>query len=292
MTPIADGYAVVSQNDGVLTLVDTTAWRSVQVLRLLDPLGGRVSLISPSSGREGVLYAVATSQRTANRGLLFAVAFDPVAKALAVRATWAFAGRSGASPVVAEPAVSGLSTPLVLLHAPGLAGETVPVDRLVALADDGVSLTPAWMLPLGCALAVAPTVEPFSQTLFYTCKTDTRVHQVRLVAGTPVRDFDIGAIGAMPAGFGLDGHLAATQAGTVFTLLLSGSVPAGQAGAGQYQIAFQPIERPATLLWSQRIAIRPDGYTAAWSLGPSPQAGVWCPLVVGTISGITRLCDF
>lgn len=291
LTPIGAGFGIVSQADGVLTLVDMTGWQKLDVLALRDPQTQEsVSLVSPSSGAGGVLYAIATSS-SGQRGLLFAVSVDARTRKLVARSSFVYAGRSGASPVVVSASVSGLPYNLVLVHAPGLLGEAQPLNRLVGLMDDGVSLSPAWMLALAGPLPVAPTVDHVTQTLFYVYRSDTKVHQASLSTGAPLRDFDIAALAAMPAGFKLNGHLAATQAGTTFTLLLSGSVPSTKPDMGQYVMAFEPIDMPGAMLWIRKIASRADTYTAAWNFAPSRQEGIWCPIVAGTGSGVTRLCD-
>ena len=292
LTPVSAAYVIVSQSDGALTLVDLTTWQSVDVLWLRDPkTSSAISLVSPSSGTDNVLYAIGVSSGVKKRGLLFAVTVDVARRKLVLRSSFAFAGRSGASPVVYASSLSGLPYSLVLVHAPGLLGEAQPSNRLIALMDDGVSLSPAWVLGLSAPLPVAPTIDPITQTLFYVYGSDTRIHQVNVLTGTPVGEFDIAATARMTAGFGLNGHLGAAQSGGTFTLLLSGSVPSGMGGAGQYVMAFEPIDMPGAMLWVRKIAGSADSHTAAWNLGPSMHTGISCPIVVGTSSGVTRLCD-
>jgi hypothetical protein len=291
LTPIGESWGVVSQADGVLTLVDLVAWEPVAALTLRDPqTQARVRLVAPSSGTDGVLYALGVGSR-GEPGLLFAVGVDEATRTLVVRSSFAFGGASGASPVVFAPRDSDLAQALVILHLPGLAGEDAPVHRLVALADEGDRLTPAWMLPLAGPLAVAPTIDPLTRTLFYATSSSARVVQLNALTGEPIREFDMAALSSMPAGFRLNGHLGATRDGVRFTLLLSGAAPADQPGEGQYVLAFQPTLGNGHLLWTHRIAARPDTYTAAWNLGPSTTPDIVCPIVVGPRSGITRLCD-
>lgn len=292
MTPVSASLAVVSQTDGVLTLVDLATWTAVDSLVLRDPAhGGRLALVSPSSASHGVLYAVAGSPDT-GRGLLFSVGVDTASRKLLRRGAFAFAGRSGASPVVLGPEATGVMHNLVLLHVPGLEGEAVPRNRLLGLLDVGAGFATAWALELVAPIEVAPTIDQASRTLFFSYGADTRVHQHRYVDGQAVAEFDLRALAGLPPTMVLNGHLASSQAGGRFTLLLSAGVAAANdpSAIGQFVMAYEP-GAPA-LLWGKKIFPAPDAYTAAWNLAPSLGGVAWCPVVVGTTSGLTRLCDF
>jgi hypothetical protein len=291
LTPISDTYGIVSQTDGVLTLVNMSTWQRMDSLTLRDPdTGARIGLVSPSSASANVLYVVGGNPQN-NRGLLYSVVMNPTTQRLAVRSTFTFTGRSEASPVVIAKGISGLSANLVLLHAPGLIGDVTPQNRLVGLKDNGSSLSPAWIAPLSGPLPVSPSIDRTTKTLFFQYRSDYTIHQYDFLSGTPVAAFDIRALGGFPAKFVLNGHLAAAQAGASHTLLLSGSIASTSANGGQYVMAFTPTATASTLLWVKKIGTQADQYTAAWNLGPSSRASVYCPIVVGLTSGITRLCD-
>jgi hypothetical protein len=110
-----------------------------------------------------------------------------------------------------------------------------------------------------------------------------------------VNTFNMQAIGGYPGTFALNGHLGASQTGSLLTLLLSG-VSRTQAGAGaEYIMAFQPIASPAALLWSSEISSQPFNYTAAWNFAPSTQPGMVCPIAIADMalySEVIRLCDY
>ena len=80
LTPISDTYGVVSQANGVLTLVDMPTWTNADTLVLLDPVTkGSLQLVSPSSGTANVLYAVAQNKTNGN-GFLFSVVINSANK--------------------------------------------------------------------------------------------------------------------------------------------------------------------------------------------------------------------
>ena len=291
MTPISGEHGVISQLDGVLTLVDVANWQNIGVLELRDPdTNGRVTLVSPSAASGNTLYAVAFNELN-RHGFLFAVAVDPSSASLIVRTVYVFSGRSGASPVVVTSAISGLAVNLVLLHAPGVPNDRRVKDRLVALLDHGFALSPLWTIALAAGLPVSPTIDRTTQTLYFVYREDKRVFQHSLLSGAALGVFDIQAIGGLPSTFMLNGHLIASQDGPTFTLLLSGSVAAVPGSNGQYALAFKPNDAPR-MVWAKHINNRSDVYTAAWNLAPARQPGAWCPIVVGSNNGITRLCDF
>ncbi len=290
LTPIAPGLAVASQNDGVLTLIDLANWRAIDSLTLREPASGaRISLYSPSAANAGTLYATGTTTR-GNRGWLFAVDVDPNTRRLSQRAAFGFSGRSAAGPVVLSAAMTGLPGRLLLFHAPGLNGDIQ--NRLLAVGDDGVSLASRWAIDIGGPMRVSPSVDSATRTVFFVYGTDPRLYQHDMLTGAPVRSFDMQALSGLPATFALNGHLAAVQDNADFTLLLSASVSAAPGRNGQYVMAFAPVSQPASLGWMKKIASRGDSATAAWNLAPSSRPGVACPVVVGSTSGLTRLCDF
>ena len=292
LTPISAALGIVSQSDGVLTLVNMASWQNAGTLVLRDPeTGAAVRLVSPSSASADTLFAVGFNPKN-NHGFLFAVTIDPSTRQIGIRTTWVFTGVSGASPVVVAPAVTGLPRNLVLLHVPGLPADAVPRDRLLGLLDTGNGMTPLWTITLDAALPVAPTIDSVTQTLFFVYSGDGRVFQHSLLSGARLRVFDVQAATRLPGSFVLNGHLGASQAWSGFTLLLSGKVSSAAPGSnGQYVIAFRPGEA-SPVMWVKRINARADLHTAAWNLAPSSQPDVDCAVVVGTNSGITRLCDF
>ena len=293
LTLISDTRGIVSQADGVLTLVDVSTWQNLGTLILRDPnTGERVLLASPSSATDNALYAIATNPRS-GRGFLYSVGIDPGIDGLAVRSIFTYTGNSGASPVVVIPAQSGLSSNLILLHVPGLIADSTPQNRLLGLLDTGSGLMALWSITLSQALSVAPTVDEVSESLFFQYR-GPELFQYDLISGTPMNVFNIQAQGNFPSNFTLNGHLGSIQRGNTFKVLLSGSVPSGSSGAGQYVMAFAPIASPTSLLWKRKIDSRPHKYTAAWNLGPSKRAGVFCPIVVGVAINATtlaRVCD-
>ena len=296
LTPISDTLGIVSQSDGVLTLVDLTAWQSLGTLTLRDPgTGARVTLVSPSSASDGVLYSVGQNAKN-NHGFLFAVVPNASANGLVARSTFTFVGKTGASPVVVTPVQSGLSGNLILLHTPGLLADPVPQNRLLGVVDDGSSLATQWTIALTDALSVAPTIDEVTQTLFFQYR-GPEIFQYGYVSGDAVNVFDIGALGNFGPNFTLNGHVVSVQTGINFKLLLSGTAPPTPTSRqpAQYVIAFAPTTDPTSLLWTRKIDAKAYSYTAAWTLGPSGKAGVKCPIVVGVSTQkagiLTRLCN-
>jgi hypothetical protein len=292
LTPVSDNFGIVSQTDGVLTLVNMATWQSVATLMLVDPVTrGRLALVSPSTATQKVLYAVAGNANT-NAGYLFAVVFDQLTKRLRVRSTFPFVGKSGASPVVVSPAVSGLANDLVLLHAPGLPGDVGTHDRLLGLSDTGAGFSTLWSIDLDRALQVTPTVDETSGDLYFILGSDFHVYRHKLSTGAAVAAYDIRLMGGFPVNFALNGHLAAMQAGGQFTLLLAGAVSATPNRNGQYVIAFDPALAAPSVVWTAKVSSRADAYTGAWNVAPAADGTVYCPVVVGASSGISRVCDF
>jgi len=294
LTPVSDIYGIVTQTDGVLTLVDMSTWQAIRVLTLRDPItNGRVKLTSPSSGSNNVLYAVGNNSAN-NHGFLFSVAVDPETRTLKLKSTSTFTGKTGATPVVVVPSMTGFENNLVLLHVPGLIKDAEPQNRLLGLLDTAFGFALQWTIPLAEVLPVAPTIDQSTQSLFFVHNNgDATVYQYSFLSGAPINTFDIRTIGGFSSTFSLNGHLNSIQAGDTFTLLISGGNWSNWAAIrGQYAIAFTPFAAPSSLLWAKKTFAVPDIYTAAWNLGISSQPDVFCPIVVGRTSGISRLCDF
>jgi hypothetical protein len=295
LTPISTTYGIVSQENGVLTLVNLSSWTNAGTLVLLDPVtNGSLQLISPSSGAPNVLYAVAENKATGN-GYLFSVTINPVTNELEVSSYFPFIGQSGASPVVVTPSISGMSTNLILLHVPGLIGDAQPQNRLLGLSESAAGLTQTWEVPLSAPLVVSPTVDQGSQTLFFHLNYSPVIYQYQLATGAKVRSYNLQTIAGLSGSFSLNAHLGATSYGSVFTLLAGGSyTPASGVGA-EYVMAFQPIVSPNALMWSSQISM-PASSLAAWNFASSSETGIVCPIAItdntSGDSAIVRLCDF
>jgi hypothetical protein len=295
LTPISNAYAVDSQENGVLTLVDLATWTSAGVLVLVDPVtNGSLQLVSPSTAGPNVLYALAENKANDN-GYLFSVTINPSTHKLEVSSVFTFTGQSGASPVVVTPSVSGLSTNLILLHVPGLSGDAQPQNRLLGLSDTGAGLQQLWAVPLSAPLVVSPTVDQGSKSFFYHQNYSPMIYQNRLRTGAAIGSFNLQAL-AGGGTLSLNAHLAATQSGSVFTLLMAGAYTSPITGIDtEVVIAFQPIASPGALMWSIPIS-SPAENLAAWNFAPSSETGVVCPIAItDNVSGdsaIIRLCDF
>lgn len=296
LTPISATRGIVSQANGVLTLVNLTNWSSAGTLQLLDPVtNGKIQLISPSSGAPNVLYAVAQNKVTGN-GFLFSITVNPATGKLQVSSVFTFIGQTGASPVVVTPTVSGLSTNLILLHVPGLIGDVQPQNRLLGLSDLGTSFQQLWAVSLTAPLVVSPTVDQGSLSLFYHQNYSPLLYQNHLLTGTPIRSFNLQSIAGIPGTLSLTAHFGATEFGSVFTLLIGGSYTSSPGVGSTYAMAFQPIASPKSLLWSKQIESVPASYLAAWNFAPSSETGIECPIAIAYNttgnSPIVRLCDF
>jgi hypothetical protein len=296
LTPISDTYGIVSMANGVLTLVDIPKWTSAGTLVLLDPVtNATLQLVSPSSGAPNVLYAIAQNKANGN-GYLFSVAINPVTNQLEVSSVFNFTGQSGASPVVITPSTSGLSANLILLHVPGLIGDSQPQNRLLALLDSPTGLQQLWEVPLSAPLVVAPTVDAGSESVFYHTNYSPIIYQNHLLTGAAVTSFNLQAIAGASGSLSLNAHIGATQYGSVFTLLLGGAYSSASGVDAEYAMAFQPIASAHTLMWSSEVSNAPANYLAAWNFAPSGETGTVCPIaIVSNTSGnsaIVRLCDF
>jgi hypothetical protein len=292
LTPLSATYGVVSQSDGFLTLINLGTWTAAGTLTLKDPTDAApVILVSVSTGASNVLYSIGYDSAN-NLGVLYSIALTVRTQQLAVRSTFTFTGSSGACPVVVSPGQSGLPGNLVLLAAPGLIGDAQPQNRLIALTDSG-ALAESWAIPLSFGLTVSPTVDQGTQSLFYQDSSGPNVYQNSLIDGSPIQTFNMQAIGGFPGTFVLNGHLGASQSGSVFTLLLSGESTT-QPSTAEYVLEFQPVAMPNALVWSNEISSAPVTYTAAWNFAPSSESGTACPItitVAGVSSSIVRLCD-
>jgi hypothetical protein len=293
LTPLSDTFGVVSQSDGFLTLINLGTWTAAGTLTLNDPTDAApVILVSVSVGASNVLYSIGYDSAD-NIGVLYSIGLSVRTQQLAVRSTFTFTGSSGACPVVVSPSQSGLPGNLVLLAAPGLIGDQQPQNRLIALTDSG-ALAESWSLPLSFGMTVSPTVDQGTQSLFYQDSSGPNVYQNSLIDGAPIQTFNMQSIGGFPGTFVLNGHLGASQAGSVFTLLLSGESTTSEPTTAEYVLAFQPVAMPNALVWSNEISTARVNYTAAWNFAPSSVAGTACPIAItaaGISSSIVRLCD-
>jgi hypothetical protein len=292
LLPVSQDHAIVAQGNGVLTLVDLAAWQNIGSLTLFDPgTQNPINLVGPTSASAGTVYVVAYEDAH-DRGTLFAIVLDADTQQLDVRSTFSFKGRSGAKPVVVTADVSGLSFDVVLLHVPGLSGDVTPQNRLLGLADSAGHLSVQWSIPLSAPLAVSPTVDAGSRTLFY--ESGAYIRQNSIASGAPLQTFNLRTIGGFPASFRLNGHVGGSSAAGLFTLLLSGGVTSPGSAAGQYLMSFQPLIAPTTLLWSWKIAAQPASYSGAFNFAPAMQGGTMCPVAISITSlnsTLTRLCD-
>jgi len=295
LTPISSTYGVVSQSDGFLTLVDLATWSNAGTLTLLDPVNqSPIILVSASTGATNTVYAIGYDSST-NLGVLYSIQFDSQAKQLAVHSSFTFTGESGACPVVVTTAMSGLPATLVLLAVPGSSSDPQGPPSLIALnVSNARGLAVRWELPLTFEITVSPTVDQVSQSVFYQDSNGPNVYQVSLSSGAPRNTFNIQSLGGFAGNFVLNGHLGASQAGSMFTLLLAGEATTAQPSSAEYVIAFQPIAAPTTLLWSEQIATSLVNYTAAWNFAPAAEPNTFCPIAItanGTASSLVRLCD-
>jgi hypothetical protein len=287
LTPLSETHGVVTQSDGVLTLVDMTTWQVLGSVDLAGP-GGALQVVSPSSASGHVLYVVALDPET-SEGRLIAVALNATKQKLRVRSTFVFSGKSQTSPVVVAKSISGLRSNLILLHVPGLGGDSQ--DRLMALMDTGSSFATAWSIDLVEPLPVSPSIDQNTQSLYFLYKDDWRVFQYNLTSGQPVETHDIRVIGGFPEGFVLNGHIGAARTHTTYTMLLGGEVAGVPGRNGQFIIAFTPAESPNQGFWAVKVRNAPDKYLASWNAAPSNDAGAICPVVSSPSSGLTRVCD-
>lgn len=293
LTPISANFGVVSQSDGFLTLINLSTWTVVGTLTLQDPTNAApVILVSVSTGASDVVYSIGYDAVN-NMGVLYSIGLTVRTQQLSLRSTFTFTGSSGACPVVVSPSQSGLPRNLVLLAAPGLVGDAQPQNRLIALSDSG-GLTESWSIPLNFGLTVSPTVDQGTQSLFYQDSSGPNIYQNSLIDGAPIQTFNMQTLGGFPGTFVLNGHLGASQAGSVFTLLLSGESTTLQPSNAEYVMEFEPVAMPNALVWANEISPLAVNYTAAWNFAPSSQPGTVCPIAItddGLASSIVRLCD-
>jgi hypothetical protein len=305
MTPISSTYGVVSQTNGVLTLIDLATWTSVDSVRLSAPHSNDpIKIVSPSSGAPGVVYVVGYDATTGD-GYLYAIRVKAGTTQLVATSVYPFLGSSGASPVVVLPSISGLANNLVLLAAPGLNGAPLGQSYLAAVLDVTTStgLALAWSIPVAAPLIVTPTLDPSSGSLFYTVPGSPDLYQASIQTGTPIAAFNLQTIGGFPKQFQLSGHLNSNVAASATTILLGAVVtPTGTAPSTLYAIAFQPAT--GALLWPAQALAKTNVplstsyvniYTAAWNYAPSTQPGIDCVIAIAVegddLSKIVRLCD-
>jgi hypothetical protein len=306
MTPISTSYGIVSQTNGVLTLIDLTTWKSLSTLKLEEPgTGNAVRLVSPSSGAPGVLYAVAYASKSKS-GWLYSLKVNPIKKTLVVNSSFAFKGSAGASPVVVLPSISGLPDNTILLATPGIDGGEAGQSYIIAVEDNpSTGLQLVWSIPVAEPVLFTPTVDPNSTSLFYTVPGSPYVYQASLQTGSAIASFNIQTIGGFGNQFLLSGHLGTSVNGSLTTLLLGAIVTPPGGASTQYALAFQPIAAPNALVWSEGLDITtvpissnsasPNVYTAAWNFAPSTQGNLACVVVVSVegdnLSTIVSLCD-
>jgi hypothetical protein len=291
LTPISDTYGIVTQTDGILTLVNMSTWQALNPLPLVDPTTHtRLQVVSPSSATGNVLYVVAQNPQTLD-GYLFSVVMNTPNQKPQIRSTYKFSGQTQASPVIVEKAITNWQANLILLHVPGLNGDRQ--NRLVGLKDNGQAFVNAWApINLTAALPVSPSIDQTTKSVFFEYKDDWRIFQYNFMTGAAVKTYDIRAIGGFPQGFVMNGHMGATQTGSTYTMLLGGAISSVPGSNGQYIMAFTPVATPTRLLWSKKVRTTADQYLAAWNLAPSSHAGIYCPTANGPLTGLTRICDF
>ena len=289
LTPISSSLGVISQGGGELTLVNMSEWKRLDAMTLTDPTTrAPINLMVPSSGGDGFLYAI--GYNTANGiGTLYVVGVSADNK-LFVRSDFTFTGVSGASPVVVTSAMSGLPADLVILDVPGLIGDPTPENRLLGLENTPDGLLQTWVIPLSERVTVTPTMDSVSGSLFYL-GGDNIVYQAALTTGAPIAGFNLQVMSGVPAQLTFNGHIGASQTGSVFTLLLTGSNTPSK--GPEYALAFQPLVSPNAIEWIEKISSKGLGYTGAWNFAPASQASAVCPIIVENFneSSIVRMCD-
>jgi hypothetical protein len=279
LTDLANGYGVVARTDGVLTFINMEQGTAVGSLSLTGLDGEPLTLASPPSASNGVLYVVANG----DDGYLYAVSMTGDAAPSTWNWCYTYSGRTGASPVEATPVATGYSNTLILLHVPGTGSEP---PQLQGILDNGSSATVQWYIPLAEDLVVAPSVDAGNHKLYLIYQDDYQVFEYPLyVAGTPPvlnemsASYDLQALTGL-SWVQLNGHIGAiqTKAAGDFTLLLAAEASSGSSSS-EYMIALRPSPAPGSA-WSTLISETAARYTAAWNLGPSSTRGVYCPLVV------------
>jgi hypothetical protein len=134
-------------------------------------------------------------------------------------------------------------------------------------------------------------MDPVSGSLFYLCNNNI-VYQAALTTGAPIASFNLPLMSGVPAQLTFNGHIGASQTGSVFTLLLTGSNTPSK--GPEYVLAFQPLVSPTAIEWIEKISSKGLGYTGAWNFAPANQAGTVCPIIVENFnksSSIVRMCD-
>lgn len=281
LTDLANGYGVVTRTDGVLTFINMEQGTAIGSLSLTGLDGEPITLSSPPSASNGVLYVVANG----DAGYLYAVSMAGNAAPSTWNWRYTYSGKTGASPVEATPAATGYSKTLILLDVPGTSPDT---PQLQGIIDNGSSATLQWFSPLAEDLAVAPSVDGGHHMLYLTYKDDYRVFGYPLyVAGTPPvlnemsTSYDLQALTGL-SWVQLNGHIGAiqTKATGDFTLLLAAQASSdGASSNSEYMIVLRPTPAPGSA-WSTLISQDAARYTAAWNLSPSSTRGVYCPVVV------------
>jgi hypothetical protein len=290
MTPISNNLGVITQTDGVMTLIDLINWKKLDQITIVDPLNkDPISLVSPSTGSNDVIYSVVVNKKSNNAGYLISVICDSTKLKLAQKSYYSYNGVSGASAIVLKPAQTGLSQNLILFHAP--ASAELNQNSITAVIDEVDAFHLKWRIPLASSLQVTPTVDDVSKNIYYQLSDQNVIFRNNYMDGASSGSFNIQNLGAFASSFKLNGHLAASQSAAGFSLLLAGSVPSGDVGAGQYIISFFPAGT-GDLGWIKKIGARGDLYTAAWNFySPGRNLNTVCPIIVGYKSGLTKLCN-
>lgn len=309
LTDLGNGYGVVARDDGLLALINMATGAVAKnlsgndVYKQLYGTGSTpVTLTSPPSASDGVLYVVANDNGLdGGNGFLYAVSRNALGN-LAIKWTYTYDGKTGASPVEVKPSLTPYSKTLVLLHVPGKT--SVPQPQLRGILNNGGSYTNQWHIDLTDDLNVAPTVDEDSQRLYFTYELGDEVFGYPLyvsgaagAANTTQTTYDL----LSPTGLGsliLNGHIGAIKAGPTqgFTLLLTAAWPVSPTPVSEFMIAFTPDPNPIPVgtgtLWKKVIS-GPAQYTGAWNVG-SPASGEYCPLVVeggAAANGLVLVCN-
>ncbi len=290
MTPLTENLGIIFQTNGILTLIDLVNWKKLDQLTLLDPLTkDPISLASPSTGSDKTLYSLAYNKLT-NSGFLISVNVDTVNLKLIQKNSTQFQGTAGASPVVIKPSQSGLANNLVLFHAPS--SPNLNQDGLLAILDESDSFKVNWKIPLTSSIQVTPTIDELTKSLYFQLNGQNILYKYNYIDGSLIGQYNIQELGLFPSTFKINGHMASSQAGGIYSLLLAGSIPKGQSASGQYILSFSP-EGTGKLLWSNKISAKPDVYTAAWGFFTpiGSRIDYVCPIIVGYNNGVTKLCN-
>ena len=173
-----------------------------------------------------------------------------------------------------------------------LAGRPLLKDRLSACSDHGFSLTPLWTIALAAGLPVSPTIDRTTQTLYFVYKDDKRLFQHSFLSGARLEGLR---------------YPGCRQVARSVRAQRTPGVVAGRADVHTAVVGIGRIDpgqqRPiCARIHAERHAVvaalgqadqhSPRRLHGRMEPGAGPPAGRDCPIVVGTNSGISRLCDF